>query len=89
MKTKRWVDGLNNSQKIRVIVDGVGFYTTVQGAFDLCFHHQRVAVTSALSWIGMNQQNPVDRRMTGYGTRMNVLNHEGKEVEVEVQIDLV
>ena len=35
MKTKRYYTGLDNNQKIRVIINGIGFVTTVKGVFDL------------------------------------------------------
>ena len=89
MRTKRYVTGLDNSQKIRVICDGVGFYTTVKGAFDMCFHSQRVAVTSVLSSLGCNQYLPEGQRPTGHATRIKCFDHEGKEVYVDVQVDLV
>ena len=88
MRTKRYVMGLDNSQKIRVIVNGVGFYTTVKGAFDLCFYDQRVAVTSALTTLGCDQYLPEGKRPTGFGTHIKVFNHEGKQVGVDVQVDL-
>ena len=88
MRSKRWIDGLNNSQKIRVICNGVGFYTTVRGAFDMCIHEQRVAVTSALSSLGSSQYLPEDQRPMGFATRVKCFGHEGKEVSVDVQVDL-
>ena len=88
MRTKRLITGLDNSQKIRVIINGVGFYTTVRGAFDLCFQSQRIAVTSALTSLGFDQALPADRRPTGFGTRMSVYDHESKQVEIDVQVDL-
>ena len=51
MRQKRVITGLNNSQKIRVIVNGVGFYTTVLGMTEMCFTEQRVAVWCALERI--------------------------------------
>ena len=89
MRVKRYITGLDNSQKIRVIVNGVGFYTTVRGAFDMCFHSQRIAVTSALTSLGFDQALPADRRPSGFGTRMSVYNHDSKQVEIDVQVDLV
>jgi len=89
MRTKRWITGLENNQKIRVICNGVGFHTTVKGAFDMAFHDQRVAVTSALSKLGSDQSLPEGHRPVGFATRMRVFNAEGKQVEVEVQVDLV
>ena len=48
MRTQRLIDGFNNSQKIRVIVDNVGFYTTVGGTSDICTSKHRVATQIAL-----------------------------------------
>jgi hypothetical protein len=39
MRTKTLVDGLKNSQKIRVIIDGFGIYTTVGNIFNVYAHH--------------------------------------------------
>lgn len=89
MRTKRWIQGLDNSQKIRVICNGVGFHTTVKGAFDMCIHSQRVAVTSALSSLGCDQSLPEGQRPTGFATRVQCFDHEGKQVHVDVQVDLV
>lgn len=89
MRTKRYVTGLDNGQKIRVICNGVGFNTTVKGAFDMAFHEQRVAVTSALVSLGCDQSLPEWRRPRGFGTHMKVFNGEGKQVGVDVQVDLI
>ena len=35
MRKQRLITGFNNSQRIRVIVDGVGFFTTVGGTADI------------------------------------------------------
>jgi hypothetical protein len=50
MRTKTIVDGLKNSQKLRVIINGVIVYTTVKGVlFDLFGNtEQRAAVCDAL-----------------------------------------
>ena len=77
MNQKRYIPGLKNSQKIRVIVNGVGFYTTVKGAEDLCFTEQRVAVAWALDH--MSNQN-----ISGYAGRTSI-----HGVDVDFQVDLV
>ena len=87
MKTKRYIDGLNNSQKIRVIVDGVGFVTTVQGAFDMPFHAQRVATTMALTSLGLCQGGFV--AITGTARTYDLFDHDGKPVSINVQVDLL
>jgi hypothetical protein len=50
MRTKVIFDGLKNSQKIRVIINGVIVYTTIKGVlFDLFGNtEQRAAVCDAL-----------------------------------------
>lgn len=97
MRTKQFIDGLNNSQKIRVIIDGVGFHTTVAGAFNLVFRSQQLAVTQVLVSLGLNRQalkgRVVDLRntemATGFATRVRVYDHNDKLVEHEVQVDLI
>ena len=48
MRRPQLIRGFNNSQKIRVIVNNVGFYTTVGGTEDLCTRPHRMAVQIAL-----------------------------------------
>ena len=89
MRVKRLVDGLNNSQKIRVIVNGVGFYTTVAGAFEMAFRSQRVAVGFALNSIGVSQTLPAGKRISGLSRSYTVYDHADKQVTVDVQVDLL
>ncbi len=88
MRTKRLVDGLNNSQKIRVIVNGVGFFTTVAGVFDMCFIAQRVSVLMALQTIGTSQAL-TGQAITGIARTYNAYDHAGQKVDVAVQVDLI
>jgi len=39
MRTKTLIDGFKNSQKIRVIIDGFGIYTTVGGVASVFASH--------------------------------------------------
>jgi hypothetical protein len=55
----------------------------------MAFHDQRVAVTSVLTSLGNDQYLPEGKRPTGLGTHVKVFNHEGKQVSVEVQVDLM
>ena len=50
MRTKTLIDGFKNSQKLRVIINGVALYTTIKGAmFDVFgYSEQRSAVYDAL-----------------------------------------
>jgi hypothetical protein len=87
MKTKRFVTGLNNSQKIRVIVDGVGFVTTVAGVFDMPIRTQRVATSMALNSLGLSQGGSV--AITGIARTYDLYDHDGKPVNINVQVDFV
>ena len=83
MRMKQVIRGLNNSQKIRVIVNGIGFHTTVYGMTEMCFTHQRVAVWLALERIALDN-------IQGFASRMRVFDDEKMQaVEVDVQVDLV
>ena len=85
----RLVVGLKNSQKIRVIVNGVAFHTTVQGALEgMTFVDQRMAVSHVLTELGLGQFNHTDRPM-GIAKPVRVYNHRNERVTVDVQVDLV
>lgn len=88
MRRRQFVTGLNNSQPIRVICNGVGFHTTVAGAFDMCMHEQRVAVTSVLTSLAAGRKVSGDRA-TGLATRVKCYTVDGTRVDVDVQVDLV
>ena len=82
MRRKQIIQGLNNSQKVRVIVDGVGFYTTVQGATEMCFTEQRIAVWNALEVMGRE-------KLEGYGGSNRVYDEKMIPVTIGFQINLV
>lgn len=82
MRQKRIIEGLNNSQKIRVVVNGVGFYTTVEGMTHMCFTEQRVAVWNALTRCSMD-------KITGYAYRSTFYNDKMERISVDVQVDLI
>ena len=85
----RLVVGLKNSQKIRVIVNGVAFHTTVQGALEgMSFVSQRLAVSHVLTELGLGQFNHTDKPM-GIAKPVRVFNHKNERVTVDVQVDLV
>ena len=85
----RLVVGLKNSQKIRVIVNGVAFHTTVQGALEgMTFVDQRLAVSHVLTELGLGQFNHTDRPM-GIAKPVRVYNHRNERVTIDVQVDLV
>ena len=73
MRTQQCIRGLNNSQQIRVMVDGFGFYTTVQGAMMICTTKHRIAVERALNTIA-------NEKIRGFGSNTG---------GIDVQVDLV
>lgn len=84
----RLVVGLKNSQKIRVIVNGVAFHTTVQGAMEgMSFVDQRLAVSHVLTELGLGQFNHTDKPL-GIAKHVRVYNHKNERVTVDVQVDL-
>jgi hypothetical protein len=82
MRTKQVIQGLNNSQKIRVIVNGVGFYTTVMGMTEMLFSEQRVAVWIALEQIAREKIQGVASRTWFYNDKM-------EKTSVDYQVDIV
>lgn len=88
MRRRQFVAGLNNSQPIRIICNGVGFHTTVAGAFDMCIYEQRLAVSSVLSSLGASRKMP-GNQATGLATRIDCYTADGQRVAVDVQVDLV
>lgn len=79
---KRVIAGLKNSQKIRVIVNGVGFYTTVYGMTEMCFTEQRVAVWNALEAIARE-------KLGGFAYRSTFYNDKMEKTSIDVQVDLI
>ena len=88
MRRQQLVRGLNNSQKIRVMVAGVGFYTTVGETENICTRRHRMATQLAL-------MNLVNVRVThpetvGYGFNYAYSENGGTSLEhIEIQVDLV
>jgi hypothetical protein len=82
MRQKRIIQGLNNSQKIRVIVNGVGFYTTVMGMTQMCFTSQRVAVWTALERIARE-------KILGFAGRTSAYDGKMQRTEIDFQVDLI
>jgi hypothetical protein len=82
MRRKQIIQGLNNSQRIRVIVNGVGFNTTVQDATEMPFSDQRVAVWNALEVISRE-------KIQGFGGQTKVYDGKMKVVNIDFQVNLL
>ena len=87
MKTKQVIAGLNNSQKIRIMVDGFGMYMKVKNLDSICTSTHRYAVDTALVLLVNAIQK--DPSTTGFGSRIMVYNGKMESVSVDVQVDLV
>jgi len=81
MRTRSVIRGLKNSQPIRVIVNGVGFMTTVEGVTRMSFTEQRVAVWNALEHIA-------SEKISGYAYTSTFYNDRMERASVDVQVDL-
>ena len=86
MRTKQWISGLNNNQRIRAIVNGVGFITTVKDALSGPFNTQTNAMHSALMGLSYAKQQD---NATGIGRRFKVYDHKMQHIEYDIQVDLI
>jgi len=82
MRRKAIIPGLKNSQKIRVILNGVGFVTTVEGMTEMCFTEQRVAVWNALEVIARE-------KIQGYGGQTRAYDYKMIAKIVDFQVNLL
>jgi predicted kinase len=82
MRRRAIIPGLKNSQRVRVIVNGVGFYTTVQGATEMVFTEQRVAVWNALEVIAREN-------IRGYGGQTRAYDYKMIAKTIDFQVNLL
>ena len=79
MRTKVIFDGLKNSQKIRVIINGAIVYTTIKGVlFDLFGNtEQRAAVCDALLQLSYfyrtEKSTGIGKDFRGYSIQVNLI----------------
>ena len=79
MRTKVIFDGLKNSQKIRVIINGVIVYTTIKGVlYDLFGNtEQRAAVCDALLQLSYfyrtEKSTGLGKNFRGYSIQVNLI----------------
>lgn len=82
MRMKRVIAGLNNTQKVRVIVDGVGFVTDIYGVTEMPFTSQRASVWQVLEQMVAKGTKGMATRITYYDNAMKAGTHE-------IQVDLL
>jgi len=79
MRTKVIIDGLKNSQKLRVIINGITVYTTIKGVlFDLFGNtEQRAAVCDALLELSYfyrtEKSTGLGKDFRGYSIQVNLI----------------
>ena len=79
---------LTTSKRFVLFATEWDFIPLCKATFDMCFHDQRVAVTSALCTLGMDQVLPLGQKPTSIARKERVFNSTGEQVYVDVQVDL-
>jgi hypothetical protein len=87
MRKQQIVSGMNNSQKIRFIVNGFGMYCKVSDIENFATSPHRVAVISALQHLqcdrDLHKSTGRKDMPTGFGTRSTF-----QGVDIDVQVNL-
>ena len=90
MRTKALYPGIKNSQKIRIMIDGFGIYTTVANIPNICTTTHRTAIESAMLSLASSLPHIVTgKKITGLGSGITVYNGKMESVRHDVQVDLV
>ena len=84
MKMKQIIPGVNNHQRFRVILNGVGFITTVKETDNMPFTDQRLAV-----WLAMEKLANGFPESTGLGTTHRFYDNKMQVKSYQVQVDLM
>jgi hypothetical protein len=87
MRKQRLIEGLNNSTKIRFMIDGFGMYCRVSDIENFATSSHRVAVWSALQHLQSSRELAFAKcqpKPTGFGYRSTF-----QGVNHDVQVDLV
>ena len=82
MRTKQSVPGFKNSQRVRAIVNGVGYITTIQDLVAGPFTTQTTALLNVLHIIKTEN-------CCGVGTTIRTFDHEMKEQSYQIQLDML
>lgn len=84
MRRRQVIKGFKNSQRIRVILDGIGFNSTVQDALEGPFTIQNTVIQIALE--KMVNGSP---KSTGFATRVTTYDSKMRAKDFDIQIDLI
>ena len=88
MRTKTYIQGFKNSQKIRVIIDGFGIYTTVAGVPQVFATHSHAQAANdgllRLSYMRYMAQKEGELIPTGVGMTSYNTTHKGMQVQIDL-----
>jgi hypothetical protein len=84
MRRRQVIKGFKNSQRIRVILDGIGFNSTVQDSLEGPFTIQNTVIQIALE--KMVNGSP---KSTGFATRVTTYDSKMRAKDFDIQIDLI
>lgn len=89
MRTKTLINGFKNSQKIRVIIDGFGIYTTVGGVASVFAHHSlKQAAFDGLYRLS-SERYYAQRHGQVPPTMVSMQSMNTSQIAKQVQIDLI
>jgi len=84
MRRRTIIKGLKNSQRIRVIMDGIGYNSTVQDSLEGPFTVQNTVIQMALERFVNSSV-----KSTGFATHITSYDNKMQKKEFDVQIDLI
>lgn len=82
MRTKQLVPGLKNKQRVRAIVNGVGYITTIQDLVCGPFSDQTTALYHVL-------HSMTAEKTRGIGTHVTVYDYKMEQKRFDIQLDLI
>jgi hypothetical protein len=82
MRTKQFIQGFKNKQRIRAIVNGVGFITTVQDLLCGPFSDQTIALQQVMHTMSLEKIN-------GFGTTVTVYDYKMQQKRFDIQLNLI
>ena len=90
MRTKTYIPGFKNSQKIRLMFDGLGIYTTVSEVANVfaTTKHQRAANDALIQLAHMRYMAKKDGDLIPCGLGMTSYN-TNPSTRIQVQVDLL
>ena len=89
MRRRQVIKGFKNSQRIRVILDGIGFNSTVQDALEGPFTIQNTVIQVALEKMINGSPKSTGFATRGFATRVTTYDSKMRAKDFDIQIDLI